>query len=139
MARRAGGDVAIWESPQPLVVVGRSSRIETEVRAMLAAHSGHPHSAASSGGASIIAGPGCLMYAVVLSSHAAALRPLSQAHREVLGLWRRPWSRWRPACECCGTSDLAVGDGHKFSGNSARAAAITCCTTARCSTTFRWN
>ncbi len=73
-----------------------------------------------SGGAAIVAGPGCLMYALVLSYRLRPrLRVLSEAHRWVLGTLAGALGAFAPGVECRGTSDLAIG-GRKFSGNSAR-------------------
>ncbi len=73
-----------------------------------------------SGGAAVVAGPGCLMYALVLSYQLRPhLRVLSEAHRYVLGTLAAALERLAPGVACRGTSDLAL-DGRKFSGNSAR-------------------
>ena len=63
----------LWESPQAMVVVGRSSRVGDEVRVDVC-RAQVPVLRRVSGGATIVAGPGCLMYAVVLSYQ---LRPQS--------------------------------------------------------------
>lgn len=122
--------VRVWESPDPVVVVGRASRVNQEVDLKACDARGIPVLRRSSGGAAIVAGPGCLMYAVVLSY---ALRPESQdirrAHAYVLGriaeaLNSRLAGRGR--IMVAGTSDLAlavtgVDIPRKFSGNSLRA------------------
>src|SRR4051794_20177330 len=70
----------IWESPQPMVVVGRSSRVAQEINRVECAKRNIPIVRRSSGGAAIVAGPGCLMYAVVLSYQTRPeLRDISQA------------------------------------------------------------
>jgi lipoate-protein ligase A len=117
----------VWESPTPIVVLGRSSRVDTEVDAAACARRGIPILRRTSGGAAIVAGPGCLMYAVVASydrrpeahgihpSHAYVLDRLAAALRLVV-----------PAVERAGTSDLVLAAGssaaaaRKFSGNSLR-------------------
>ena len=110
----------LWESPQPLVVIGRSSRRGTEVEVDACGALGIPMLRRVSGGAAVVAGPGCLMYALVLSYQLRPhLRVLSQAHRYVLGTLAAALERLTPAVVCRGTSDLAL-DGRKFSGNSAR-------------------
>ena len=110
----------LWESPQPLVVVGRSSRINVEVRVDACRAAGVPVLRRVSGGAAVVAGPGCLMYALVLSyRRRPELRALSQAHRYVLELLASALKPLASAVRCRGTSDLALGD-DKFSGNSAR-------------------
>ncbi len=117
----------LWESPAPVVVLGRSSRVNLEVDAAACAERGIPILRRSSGGAAIVAGPGCLMYAVVLSY---ACRPeahgIHQSHGYVLG---RLVDALRPHVKSvarAGTSDLVLaGDCdrdavRKFSGNSLR-------------------
>ena len=110
----------LWESPQPLVVVGRSSRIDAEVCVDACRASGIPILRRVSGGAAVVAGPGCLMYALVFSYRLRPhLRVLSQAHRYVLGTLAAALAPLAPGVEYRGTSDLALGV-RKFSGNSAR-------------------
>jgi len=74
----------------------------------------------SSGGAAIVAGPGCLMYAVVLSLRSRPeLRAIDAAHRFVLSKLANGLGALVPGITVRGTSDLALGD-RKFSGNSLR-------------------
>jgi len=110
----------LWESPQPLVVIGRSSRLATEVQVDACGALDIPILRRVSGGAAVVAGPGCLMYALVLSYQLRPhLRVLSQAHHYVLGTLTAALERLTPGVVCRGTSDLAI-EGRKFSGNSAR-------------------
>ncbi len=110
----------LWESPQPIVVVGRSSQIDAEVRADACRELGIPILRRPSGGAAVVAGPGCLMYALVLSyRQRPQLRAIDHAHRAVLGTTAAALDRLAPGVQCAGTSDLALA-GRKFSGNSAR-------------------
>jgi lipoate-protein ligase A len=110
----------IWESPQPVVVIGRSSRINEEVDRAACAAAKIPVLRRSSGGAAIVAGPGCLMYAVVLSyAKRPHLAKLDEAHRTVLEPLAAAIGQHLPGIVKAGTSDLAL-DGQKFSGNSLR-------------------
>ena len=119
-AGRPAEMLRLWESPQPLVVVGRSSRINVEVRVDACRAAGIPILRRVSGGAAIVAGPGCLMYALVLSyGRRPRLRLLSEAHRYVLGTLAAALRPLAPGVQCRGTSDLAIGE-YKFAGNSAR-------------------
>jgi len=110
----------LWESPTPVVVLGRSSSVTAEVDIVRCRRRGVPILRRTSGGATIVAGPGCLMYAVVLSS---AVRPqlasLAGAHDVALNTLVAALSRVAPNVRRAGTSDLAVGN-RKFSGNSLR-------------------
>jgi lipoate-protein ligase A len=110
----------LWESPQPAVVVGRSSQLAVEVDLDACRRSGVPVLRRCSGGAAVVVGPGCLMYALVLSlEQRPHLRFVTEAHRTVLGRLVETLRPLVPGVRCLGTSDLAVGD-RKFSGNSLR-------------------
>jgi lipoate-protein ligase A len=110
----------LWESPDPVVVIGRSSRIADEVDLVQCRQKSIPVLRRCSGGAAIVAGPGCLMYSVVLSYEKyPALRSLEQAHRFVLGKVGQAIATLIENVEMLGTSDLTVND-RKFSGNSLR-------------------
>jgi lipoate-protein ligase A len=134
----------VWESPQPIVVVGRSSRVHEEVDEAACRERGIPILRRSSGGAAIVAGPGCLMYAVVLSyQQRQQLRDLTLAHAYVLEQLAGSLRQHVVAIDRQGTSDLVIvagvyhslpdphllGEGLgetstavcKFSGNSLRA------------------
>jgi lipoate---protein ligase len=108
----------IWESPDPVVVVGRSSQVALEVNLAHCRKHGIPVLRRSSGGAAIVAARGCLMYAVVLSYELRpALRSLDQAHRFVLETMLEALRPLAPAVMRQATSDMTLGES-KFSGNS---------------------
>jgi lipoate-protein ligase A len=110
----------LWEPADPLVVVGRSSRVADEVNVEACQSANVPILRRSSGGAAIVTGPGCLMYSVVLRYDGRQhLRLIDQAHAHVLGVIGSAVARFVPGVERRGTSDLAIGD-RKFSGNSLR-------------------
>ncbi len=76
----------IWEAVRLGVVVGRSSRVDVEVRAADCREAGVRVLRRISGGAAVVVGPGCLMYALVLSLRLRPnLRSIDQAHAGVLG------------------------------------------------------
>jgi len=110
----------LWEPAGPMVVVGRSSRVDEEVHVDVCRAEGIPILRRPSGGAAILAGPGCLMYALVLSyEKRPGLRPVDHAHVFVLSTIAAALGPLCPGVRCAGTSDLALGD-QKFSGNSLR-------------------
>jgi lipoate-protein ligase A len=110
----------LWEPAQTIVVVGRSSRVCDEVHIDVCRQQGVPVLRRSSGGAAIVTGPGCLMYALVLSYQARpALRAIDRAHRFVLDTIATALRPLATGVACRGISDLAVGN-LKFSGNSVR-------------------
>jgi lipoate-protein ligase A len=110
----------LWEPASPLVVVGRSSQTAVEVQLDECRRRAVPVLRRASGGAAIVTGPGCLMYAVVLSyARHPELRMLDQAHQYVLSRIAAGLSTLGIVANICGTSDL-VHEGRKFSGNSLR-------------------
>jgi lipoate---protein ligase len=110
----------LWESPQTAVVVGRSSKVTSEVNLDACRSLGVPVLRRASGGAAIVAGPGCLMYAVVLSyGLRPTLRSLDEAHGFVLSTMLAGLRTLAPGAQRQGTSDLTLGE-YKFSGNAVR-------------------
>ncbi len=110
----------IWESATPVVVVGRASRVADEVQQANCLERSIPVLRRCSGGASVVVGPGCLMYALVLSYRLRPeLQAISAAHCFVLRTIGDRLRRAVPEVECRGTSDLTLA-GKKFSGNSLR-------------------
>ena len=110
----------LWEPLGPMVVVGRSSKIAEEVRLGACRKRGIPVLRRSSGGAAVVTGPGCLMYAVVLSYDLRpALRAVDLAHRFVMNTLASALKPLVPNVQYRGISDLAMGE-WKFSGNSLR-------------------
>lgn len=110
----------IWESPVPMVVCGRSSPVETEVNLSFCREHGIGVYRRCSGGATVVAGPGCLMYAVLLDFRMRPeLKMLEAAHRFVMDQTRMALQRLGIETQMQGTSDLTLGD-RKISGNSMR-------------------
>ncbi len=101
----------LWEAPRPMVVVGRSSRVAREVDQAACAERQVPILRRSSGGAAIVAGPGCLMYAVVLSYDLRPeLRDINRAHAYVLGRLADSLRNRGQDVQPAGTSDLVIAD-----------------------------
>ena len=110
----------IWEPQQTFAVLGSSSHYQDEVDALLCRAEGVPVLRRPSGGAAILTGPGCLMYALVLSyERHPPLQAVDLTHRYVLGRLASSIGRRVIGVREAGTSDLALGD-WKFSGNSMR-------------------
>jgi lipoate---protein ligase len=110
----------LWEPRAAMAVVGRSSKVEVEVRVPACRELGIPILRRASGGAAIVTGPGCLMFGLVLSLRLRpALRAIDAAHAFVLETLAAALRREGIAAEHRGTSDLTLGD-RKFSGNSMR-------------------
>jgi lipoate-protein ligase A len=119
---RCDETLRLWESPDLAVIVGRSSRLDVEVDRLACRRLGAPVFRRVSGGAAVVIGPGCLMYAVVLDlAHPLRqpLRSVDQVHRYVLGKLAAAVQSLLPMTTAQGICDLTLGE-HKFSGNSLR-------------------
>jgi lipoate---protein ligase len=118
---RSHGEVLrLWEPSKPMVIVGSSSRLADEVDLDACVKQGIPVLRRCSGGAAILTGPGCLMYAVVLSyQQRPQLKPIDQAHQFVLDTIAGALNKKTPDVSRAGISDLVLGN-KKFSGNSLR-------------------
>lgn len=109
-----------WRASKPCVILGRSSRVGSEVHGGEAQQLGVPILRRFSGGASVVIGPGCLMYSLLIHLEASPrLRMLDVAHRYVMERMLAAIQELVPAAELDGTCDLVL-DGRKFSGNSLR-------------------
>ena len=130
---QAGGTVPLfgreeilrfWESPEPFVVVGYANKVATEVNVAACEARKIPILRRCSGGGTVVQGPGCLNYTLVLPitkdgplhSIAVANQFIMRRNRAAIeSAFRNPQS----AIAVRGHTDLAIG-GRKFSGNSQR-------------------
>jgi lipoate-protein ligase A len=117
----------LWRAESLFVVVGRSSRVAAEVQRDVAQRWNVPIFRRVSGGTSIVAGPGCLFYSVLLDlEQRPHLRMLDEAHRFVMSTLKRGIAPLRPDVRFVGTCDLVVPAApratelRKFSGNALR-------------------
>jgi lipoate-protein ligase A len=120
-AGEAGELLRVWEPPRYFVVLGYASKISQEVNLSFCQQNTIPILRRFTGGGTVIQGPGCLNYSLILridetgplhsipgtndfilKRHSAALQALLGAHVEMQG-----------------HTDLAIGS-LKFSGNSQR-------------------
>ncbi len=112
----------IWEFARHVVVAGRSTRVHEELDIPYCQAEGIPVLRRCSGGASVVGGPGCLMYSVVLNvDREPSLRKIDVAHQHVMGLVLRAVRAQAPEANLNGTCDLTLGD-RKCSGNALRIA-----------------
>ncbi len=125
-----------WETKQYFVVVGYGDRVGREVNVAACEAAGVPVLRRCSGGGTVLQGPGCLNYALVLRiEEGGPLRSISSANRFVMERNCQAVGRViqatvgasghggqgtaRTAVAVRGHTDLAL-DGRKFSGNSQR-------------------
>ncbi len=114
------GLLRLWEPPQYAVVIGRSSAVECEVDSSYCRGNDVEIARRCSGGASVVIGPGCLTYSVILGfARFPGLEMIENAHRFVLSTMLSGLEPLAAGVSCAGTSDLAWM-GRKFSGNSLR-------------------
>src|SRR5262245_36170851 len=78
IAAEAGGPevLRLWRWPAPAVVLGAGGRLADDVRADACAADGVPVRRRSSGGGTVLLGPGCLCYSLVLGMDRPGLREL---------------------------------------------------------------
>ncbi|MDW8309789.1 MAG: lipoate--protein ligase family protein [Verrucomicrobiales bacterium] len=110
-----------WESPVPFVVVGYGGRVAQEVCVGACAAHGVPILRRCSGGGTVVQGPGCLSYALVLRIEPdGPTRSITTTNRFVLERNAAALSAARgQIVSVRGQTDLALGD-LKVSGNSQR-------------------
>ncbi|MFO0901436.1 MAG: lipoate--protein ligase family protein [Pirellulales bacterium] len=110
----------LWESPDFVVVLGRSCRFRDESQWERCQAAGVPVLRRASGGGTVLLGPGCLVYTVLVPySDRPELQLIERAHQFVLGRLLDALQPHLPALTLQGTSDLTL-EGRKFSGNSLR-------------------
>ncbi len=120
-AERDGGEVLrFWEPADYAVILGSSCRLAEEVNEAACVADGVPILRRCSGGGTVLLGPGCLCFSLVLAfERAAPLNDVTHSYAHILGRIRDALLNLVPGIVHAGKSDLAIGD-RKFSGNSQR-------------------
>jgi lipoate-protein ligase A len=129
-----GATLRFWESPEPFVVVGYANKVATEVNVAACEARKIPILRRCSGGGTVVQGPGCLNYTLVLPitkdgplhSIAVANQFIMRRNRAAIESAVRSPQSTAPI-SICGHTDLALVTRHsslvtmkKFSGNSQR-------------------
>jgi lipoate-protein ligase A len=110
----------LWESDRHFVVLGRSSRPDEDVHVDKCRQDSIPILRRASGGGTVLQGPGCLSYAIVLPIRLHDdLRDIRLTNRFILRRIAHALARWQPAVDVKGISDLAVM-GRKIAGSAQR-------------------
>jgi len=117
--KEAEGILRIWEPQTYFVVLGYSNKLATEVNVEACAERGMPVLRRFSGGGTVLQGPGCLNYALVLRNGGSGFYgDLAESYTRVLKRHQRVCETLiSEAVQIEGISDLAIG-GWKFSGNA---------------------
>lgn len=110
----------VWRAQEDFAVIGRGSKYVQEVNVNACEAAGVSVFRRISGGAAIVAGPGCLLYAVMLSlKQRPELAMVDVAHEFVMKQMVAALMPLVPDLTYAGTCDLVVA-GRKVSGNSLR-------------------
>ena len=110
--------VRTWMSSEPVVIVGSSSRLQKEVDCDACNSLGVQIVRRSSGGATVVLGPGCLVWSVLFQLP-AEFPSIESIHTSVLSPLARELGAFVFGIRRAGTSDLVVAD-RKVSGNALR-------------------
>lgn len=116
----AGGPevLRLWNWPGHAVVLGAGGRCADDIEEDACQADGVPILRRSSGGGTVLLGPGCLLFSLVLRFDChAALSDLHASYRFILGRIRNALEPLAGPIALQGTSDLALGE-RKFSGNA---------------------
>jgi lipoate-protein ligase A len=127
----SGEVLRFWESSTPFIVVGYANKIASEVNIAACETRSIPILRRCSGGGTVVQGPGCLNYAVILRiTETGPTRSISTANQFIMervraGVQSATGNR-QPAISIQGHTDLTVTTHHtprttlKFSGNAQR-------------------
>jgi lipoate-protein ligase A len=115
----AGSEVLrFWQWPSPVVVLGAGVVVADDVDVSACEADGVPLARRASGGGTVLLGPGCLLFSLILRmDRAAELGHIGASYRYILGRVAEALADIQSGIELSGTSDLAVR-GRKFSGNA---------------------
>lgn len=119
-ATGGGAVMRLWEAAEPAVILGASGRLHEEVHVAACEADGVPILRRSSGGGTVVIGPGALNVAVVLPIEAdPRFEAVDQAQVAVLEHLARAIRAAGPPVEVRGSGDLTLG-ARKFSGSAQR-------------------
>jgi lipoate-protein ligase A len=115
---RGGEVLRLWEWPHYAVVLGAGGVLADDVDEAACCADAVPILRRASGGGTVLLGPGCLCYSLVLSyERGPALREITPSYIYILGRIGDALAGLLPGIEHAGTSDL-MDAGLKFSGNA---------------------
>jgi lipoate-protein ligase A len=107
-----------WESAKPFVVLGSTGRLSEEVHVENCRREGIPVLRRASGGGTVLNGPGCLCYALILGlDNRPELHDIHASYRTILSQMARRLGL--EGLDHRGISDIAL-KGRKVSGNAQR-------------------
>lgn len=114
-----GGEILrLWEWPRLAVVLGAGCRLDEDVDSANCQRDGVPILRRSSGGGTVLLGPGCLCFTLILDMELdPALRSIRGSYAWILERMCTALRVLHPDIHPAGISDLAIGD-RKCSGSA---------------------
>lgn len=117
-AGQSGEVLRFWESPTRAAILGSGGRVAEEVNLTACQSDGVAILRRSSGGGTVLLGPGCLLFTLILDMrNDSALETIRGSYLFILERIVHSLADLLPGIRCRGVSDLAAGD-RKFSGNA---------------------
>ena len=114
----AGELLRLWEWQEYAVVLGAGCRLEDDVESERCRADGVPIFRRSSGGGTVLLGPGCLCYSLVLDMESEpALQSIRTSYAWILAKICLALNSVHPEIHQAGISDLAIGE-RKCSGSA---------------------
>lgn len=112
--------IRFWEAQSPFVVLGYSNKLKKEAAEERCLQDNIPILRRCSGGGTILQGPGCLNYTLILDITSRNLKNISKTNTEVMQTTAAALTSLTSLkVTVCGDTDLAIDD-KKFSGNAQR-------------------
>ena len=119
-ANPSGGFLRFWESSVYFIVLGRSNKAEVEVNISQCKQDQIPILRRVSGGGTVLQGPGCLNYALILPlHHDPALHLIDTSNQYILEKNCHALKKSIPDISVKGYTDIAIKQ-KKISGNAQR-------------------
>lgn len=108
-----------WESPSYFVVLGRIGREDEDLEQAALLKDHIPVLRRASGGGTVLQGAGCLNFTFVLAKdRCAEMDDIKKSYHYILGQVIEALKELNVKVQFFPTSDLALADGRKFSGNA---------------------
>jgi lipoate-protein ligase A len=119
---RIAETLRLWESPSPFIVLGRTGKAQDDIHEDVVQARGIPVLRRSSGGGTVVQGPGCFNYSLIVSKASnPKLDDLRASYRIILAGIIEILKSLRVHADFRPTSDLVLVDGEKkISGNAQR-------------------
>lgn len=116
---RQGECLRFWESPVVFIVLGRIGKAPEDLNVDVVKSSAIPVLRRSSGGGTVVQGPGCLNYSLILRKDGSpALQDIRRSYEYILAKACGALAATGVDCRPQPISDIALETGRKISGNA---------------------